>query len=198
MKDSSHSIATRGGTGNTNNTGDGNTFLDINGDLTIDLNFSNRKPLNRTALFTFCEAFSEVDSVEDNEFPLASPSKFLKKMDYNELQDYKQIFEGCALYYNDVELVLSQFTRREKIPNSIHKVYKKILKNYHSEYNADLICYDMAEELLGIIHNDVRSLDEKLGIDKEDFELAIDALMYYTFTKCKILRPVPKNITEEE
>lgn len=191
----SNSIDSRGGKGNINNTGDRNAF--VNCDTYIDLKSFERKPLNRTALFTFCDYFSNLDSLEDNDIPLTNPSKFAEKMNYNELVRYKQTFEDCDIYYNEVEIVLSQFSRREKIPNTINKVYNRILDT-HPNFISDEICSAIAKELLGIISNDDRSLNSELELDREDFELAIDALMYYTFTKCKILKPVPKTTNEEE
>ncbi|RLQ89996.1 hypothetical protein [Falsibacillus albus] len=162
-----------------NSTGDGATFE-------INHYAGQNKILNRTYLFDFCVQFSELeDASEDYDTELTSD--FEGKMDYNEIDLYKEIFFECDHYLDDVESILEGIPRRERILKKINTKYKK-LKRFSQWENKDEICEGVYQYLFETIENDNKSKDMYL----EDAELAIHALMYYAFTKCKLLDPIPK------
>ncbi len=162
-----------------NNTGDGATF---------EINHYNgqNKILNRTYLFEFCMKFSELDDAQE-EYDAEVTSDFEGKMNYNEIEVYKEIFFECDHYLDDVELILEEIPRRQRILRNINTRYKKI-KGLSQWKSKDQICEGVYEYLLDKIQNDSNSTD----IYDEDVELAIHALMYYAFTKCKLLDPIPE------
>ncbi|MGE7916676.1 hypothetical protein [Lysinibacillus xylanilyticus] len=176
------SINTRGGTGNFNNTGDYPIF----GDVTFQL--PKPKTLNRTVLYEFCKQFSESTLPEpttDEEKKL--PSGISEKMQYNEISVYKKVFKSCDIYLDDVEDILNQIPKRESIIRKIERLYDhtKIEKKWDDK---DQLCKIVFDTLFESVSNDPQSSH----LYDEDAELAIEVLMYYAFTKCKLLDPVPK------
>ncbi|QDP39447.1 hypothetical protein [Radiobacillus deserti] len=162
-----------------NNTGEGARFE-------INHYAGQKKILNRTYLFDFCLKFSEVDDVPDG-YDADFTSDFEGKMDYNEIDVYKEIFFECDHYLDDVESILEEIPRRQRILSNINTKYKK-LKRFGKWDNKDELCEGVYNYLIETIQNDDNSKDIYL----EDAELAIHALMYYAFTKCKLLDPIPK------
>jgi hypothetical protein len=161
-----------------NNTGDGVNF-EINNYI------GQKKILNRTYLFEFCLKFSEVeDAPEDYDAILTSD--FEGKMNYNEIDVYKDIFMDCDHYLDDVETILEGIPRRQRILSNINTKYKK-LKAFGQLENKDEICEGVYNYLIEVVQNDNNSS----GFFVEDIDLAIHSLMYYAFTKCKLLDPIP-------
>ncbi len=176
------SITNRGGRGNINNTGDNPIF----GDVTFQL--PRQKTLNRTVLYEFCKQFSEStlpEPIADEESIL--PSGINEKMQYNEISVYKKVFTSCDIFLDDVEEILNQIPKREKIVRKIERLYDhtKIEKKWDDK---DQLCKIVFDTLLETVSTDPQSS----SLFDEDAELAIEALMYYAFTKCKLLDPVPK------
>lgn len=166
-------------TGNNNIIGDGNTYVE---QLVLD----EPRFLNKTVLFQFCDIFSSQEFSESSDLELEIPSKFDEKMSYNDLNTYKIIFKECDIYYDDVENILTQFPKREKIIKKINRIYLNIITE-ENRLSSDSICQKISLRLIEVISQDTRSSP----LEIEDVELAIEALMYYTFTKCKILKRVP-------
>jgi len=166
------------GDGTINNTGDRAKF-EIN-------NYAGQKKiLNRTYLFDFCLKFSEVEDVPDD-YETNLTSDFEVKMHYNEIDIYKDIFLECDHYLDDVETILKGITRRQRILSKINTKYKK-LKGFGKWESKDELCEGVYNYLIESVQNDNNSTN----IYVEDVELAIHALMYYAFTKCKLLDPIP-------
>lgn len=166
------------GNNNLANTGNNNSFVTLN----ID---SSSKTLNKTFLYDFCKMFSEVeDSLEeDNHF--MAPSGIIQKIEYNEIENYKVIFEECDFYLKDVEEILNQIPKRKRIIFNIHKTYLRAKKE--TGFSKDDMCDFVHDEL----YTQLINCREAKDISVQDAQLAICALMYYAFTKCKLLDPVP-------
>ncbi|MEK5069613.1 hypothetical protein [Sporosarcina sp. FSL K6-1508] len=142
--------------------------------------------LNKTYLYGFCVKFSEVeDTAESYDTEIASDIE--EKMDYNEIDLYKEIFFECDHYIDDVEAILEEIPRRQRILSKINNKYKRF-KKFEKWNDKDELCEWVYNYLYETIENDQSSGD----IFLEDAELAIQALMYYSFTKCKLLDPIPK------
>lgn len=164
-----------------NNTGDGAKFE-------IHHHNGSQKILNRTYLYDFCVQFSEVEDNNES-YSTEVTSDIEEKMDYNEIELYKEIFFECDHYIDDVELILEGIPRRQRILSKINNKYRR-LKAFEKWQSKDQICEWVYNYLIETIENDKNAGD----IILEDVELAIHALMYYTFTKCKLLDPIPSAV----
>lgn len=162
-----------------NNTGDGNTFV---------VNPYPPKNLNRTYLYDFCYKFAEIEDPPEP-YDTELPSNIQSKMNYNEINAYRQVFFDVDHYYDDVELILEEIPKRERILSSIKGKYDRF-KRSTVWGNKDELCDLIYDFLMERVEND----ESSNGIIWEDVELGIKALMYYAFVKCKLLDPVPKSM----
>lgn len=143
--------------------------------------------LNRTRLYDFCKAFSEIDGLDEPDYSIDLPSDISEKINYNELKEFKEVFLDVSHTLEDVETVLSEIPKRGNVIRKIKGVYLnfKIEKNYK---NKDNLCRLVFNELLQIVNTSI----DKNELYMEDTYFAIQSLMYYAFTKCQILDKVPK------
>ncbi|MFU1796434.1 ABC-three component system protein [Paenibacillus azoreducens] len=169
------------GLNSVNNTGNGNHF-------NIQNHLSAARILNRTYLYDFCEKFSMVDDGSDG-YNTNITSGINDKIAYNEISLYKDIFKECDHYYEDVESILEEIPKRQRILTNINIQYRR-LKELDEWNSKDELCDKVYQYLIQTIENDQNSGN----IVVEDVELAIHSLMYYTFVKCKLLDPLPQNL----
>ncbi|WP_313893896.1 hypothetical protein [Psychrobacillus sp.] len=161
-----------------------------NQNLQIDtVNIINKK-LNRSKLFQFCINFSERIEEEPSENTNLSPSEFDEKMEYNKMGYYKTIFRDCDHYLDDVQTVLNSIPKKHLIISRINYKYLEFKSNYIIFEDTDLICREIEDYLK--IQADNSYSPQDIILDDEEIIFAIQALMYYTFTRCKILEPVPE------
>ncbi len=173
------------GNRNTNISGDGNT---LDQRTIVNVSYESRF-LPRTLLFEFCDKFSKIEVPGDVDNP-KKPSEYVAKMEYNSIEVYRSIFLEVDHYYDDIEDILLEIVRRDRILSNINKTYTKY-KGFHKGVDNDQICELVYDYLLQQTLNDVSFS----GMFIEDTQEAIYALMYYAFTKCRLLDPVPDKQT---
>lgn len=143
------------------------------------------KSINRSYLYDFCLKFVEVEDPV-NRYSTETPTDIDDKMDYNEIILYKDLFSECDHHYEDVENVLNEIPKRERILSKINNKYKR-LKHFTAWQDKDELCEALYCDLIKTIDGSLHSQE----IHDEDKELAILSLMYYAFVKCKLLDPIP-------
>ncbi len=143
------------------------------------------KTLNRSYLFDICEKISRLPEAEE-EYKLSIPSGIIEKMEYHELVIYRAKFESTDHLLGDVEGILKEFLKPSSIINTVHFIYLE-----HREAaqwtNKDSLCKLVFEDLKIRLSKDRNAEDFWV----EEAEHALYALMYYCFTKCKLLDPIP-------
>lgn len=170
------------GDGVINNTGDG---VSIGATYHI---YHQPKFLNSSILYDFCVEFSKIEfELHLDDDPQTPPSDIEEKITFNEIDVYKDIFQDCEQYYDDVEEILKEVPNRQKIIKNINQKYKKI-KKFEEWVDKDQLCQLMFQDLYNILAN----VQNKNVILEEDANLSIHAIMYYAFVKCKLLDPVPQ------
>ncbi|MBP3950299.1 ABC-three component system protein [Bacillus suaedae] len=165
---------------NLNNTGSDNDFSST----TNNYYSQGLKTLNRSYLYEFCEAFSQVDPAIENDYNTQLTSDITKKMTHNEIDVYRTIFQECDHYYSDVDSILLEIPKRQRIITNINRTYIK-KKNFEKWENKDHLCDLVYQSLYQILVNNLGS-----DIMEEDATEAIHAIMYYAFIKCKLLDPI--------
>ena len=108
-------------------------------------------------------------------------------MGYNEIVEYQEIFHDVDHYYDDVEMILEEIPKRERILASIKNHHRR-LKRSEEWNNKDELC-DLVYDCM---MDNIKTVDTVSDMTLEDAELGIHVLMYYAFVKCKLLDPVPK------
>lgn len=170
------------GDGNTNNSGNNNDFRKYEAHY-----YDTAKSINRSYLFDFCLEFSKIELAPDNEYDTSTVSGYEDKMDYNEIDIYKDIFTACAHYIEDVESILNEIPNRELLVKNINTVYKK-MKKFESWPDKDHLCDLVFKNLYTKLAENISSND----LVEEQANEAIHTIMYYALTKCKLLDPIPE------
>lgn len=142
--------------------------------------------LNRTLLFDFCEKIISI-GIGYDEYEITTATNFDDKIQYNEIEIYKEIFYECDYYLEEVELVLEEIPNRQLVLQKINKIYKKE-KKFSKENCKDKLC----ENVYNILFEQVKSDQNSSSLLIEEVEQSLHLIMYYSFTKCKLLDPMPK------
>lgn len=167
------------GQNNINNTGDNNT-----------INIYQSNSLQRSVLATYCQKLLDsinADEIEKDkqDYELSEVSDFEDKMNLNRLNTYRDIFEMVDHNYLAVEEVLNSFPEREKVIKHIRLIYLEQKIALSDPPDGDLVCLTLSAKLLELLEG---RIPQEYYI--ESLKIAINSLMYYAFTKCKILQPV--------
>lgn len=151
-----------------------------------------RQP-KRSVLTKVCLSISNSDLSEETSYDLDSNSDWIKKYEYNDVNVFQEIFEIYSLNYPIIEQVLINIPEdREIMIRKIRVLYLQT-KNRTCE---DSIYTSKGDQILERIFSQIRNIVfDELGDDSsrdqikyiEEYEESIYLIMFYSFTKCKIL-----------
>lgn len=148
--------------------------------------------LNRSILFEVCKSISDMDIAYDDSYSIKGNSDWNAKFEYNNVDKYIEIFENYSDAYDDVSKVINSNPKKNIMIKKIRKIYLEKEKevNKKNVINGDEIIEAVFNEIKYHIYVIDTNQDEKL-ID-EYVDEAIYMIMFYTFSLCKLLKPVPK------
>lgn len=178
------SEAIRSGADSNNIIGNNNRIGDT---LLYIPNPNNR--MKRSVLYDVCCTLSKAEMNDREEYALHTNSDWLEKIEYNDIDEYKDVFEMYSFYYGVVEEVLKQIPKREVLIRNIKTIYRKN-KRIHFNCTKDEILDAVFNELSEIVVQSDQFSDEGL-LEEEKCE-AIYLIMFYAFTKCQLLDVVPR------
>lgn len=164
------------------NTGDGNT---ISLYKTVENN-----SFKRSILYDICRAIknASIPLYEELDYDFKE-SGWDEKMDYNQIQIYADIFRQEAFAYDELDEVMREFTNREAMIMKINHTYRMTLKEQtNPNIDNDTILEEVFNKLMKVV--DDSSFPEKKQIHIEQKERYIRLIMFYAFTKCKLLKAV--------
>jgi len=134
--------------------------------------------------------------IKDANIPLSEEDEYLfkgsgweEKMEYNHIDVYADIFRQEAFAYDNLDNVMKEFSNRQEMIMKINHTYKMVLKD-HSEptIDNDIVLEEVFHKLMKVV--DDSSLPEADQIYLEHKERYIRLIMFYAFTKCKLLKAV--------
>lgn len=179
-----------------NNAKSGDNGASIVGDknsiTTINLGGQTPKILKRSILFDICKTIAELDIVYDDEYSIQQNSDWMEKFEYNKVDLYVEIFDVYSDGYDEVSKVLQGYLKKTIMVKKIRTVYLEIEKIREKEdFDGDYVVKQVFERLKQEICYSAWISESDL-LD-EEVDAAIYMVMFYTFTKCKLLKPVPKD-----
>lgn len=162
--------------------GDGNTVNSYR----LDIN-SNRV-IPRSLLRDICVQIANMD-VEESDYSIQGNSDWMKKFEYNSVTKYIEIFDEYSDGYDSLCDVLSTYPDSTLMIKKIRTVYLKIKPTDNT--NGDFIL----EQIFDILKNELCTQDffNTTNLFDEEIDSAIYLIMFYAFTKCKILEVVTGN-----
>ncbi|MBL1228280.1 hypothetical protein IW492_03410 [Enterococcus sp. BWB1-3] len=151
------------------------------------VNLHGVKPVPSISLiYNVCKVISEIEFEAIEKYSIEKNSEWNAKIAYNEIQSYKTIFQDQYLSYDKVEQALKTIPKRDLIIQNIRTIYQKEkVKND----NKDEVLNQVFEELSNLVVTSGISCGNELY--EEEKNDAIYSVMFYTFTKCQLLEPLP-------
>lgn len=171
-----------GGSDSVNTIGNGNV-------ISVVKNIENNT-FQKSILYDICQAIKSADiPLYDNPAYRFIESAWDEKMDYNRIDVYATIFKQEAFAYRELEVVMKEFTNRAEMILKINHTYRMVLKELDgTTKDNDIVLDNVLCKLMKIV--DDSSLPEKRQLYLEQKERYIKLIMFYAFTKCKLLEPV--------
>ncbi|WPK11285.1 hypothetical protein R6U77_15535 [Lysinibacillus louembei] len=164
----------------------GNNSHVINGNnSTIEISYS-LKTVTPSDIYKVCEIL-DGNLNENNDFIFDLNPDWLEKMEYNFLDHYKDIFEEYCIFYEAVEEVFrSTNINGTRLLRRINIIYKDILiENAH--LNSDKIIKNVINTLKKVVEDSY----EETTLTTEHIEDVILSVVFFAFTRCKVLEKPP-------
>ncbi|WP_413536692.1 hypothetical protein [Carnobacterium divergens] len=153
------------------------------------VNWHGVKPVPSISLiYNVCKVISELEFEATEKYSIEKNSEWNSKIAYNEIHSYKTIFQDQYLSYDKVEQALKTIPKRDLIVRNIRTIYQK--EKVKNE-NKDEVLDQVFEELSSLVVTSGISCGNELY--EEEKNDAIYSVMFYTFTKCQLLEPVPNH-----
>jgi hypothetical protein len=179
--------------GSSASSGDNGTSLVGDNNTVKTFNFVSQTPriLNRSAIFDVCKTIAELDIEYDDEYSIQTNSDWMEKFEYNDVDMYIDVFDNYSDGYDVVARVLHGYLKKTIMVKKIRTVYLEVEKvrkkeKLDGDYVIKQVFIRLKEE---VCYSALISESELLD---EEVDEAIYLIMFYAFTKCKLLKPVPK------
>ncbi|MFD1040340.1 hypothetical protein ACFQ3N_18350 [Virgibacillus byunsanensis] len=173
--------------------GDNGTSIVGNKNSLTTFNFSSHTPkiLKRSAVFDVCKIIAELDIDYDDEYSIQNNSDWMEKFEYNKVDLYVEVFDNYSDGYDEVSKVLHGYLKKTIMVKKIRTVYLEIERVREKEkLDGDFVIKQVFDRLKEEVWYNA-SINESDILD-EEVDAAIYMIMFYAFTKCKLLKPVPK------
>lgn len=173
--------------------GDNGTSIVGNENTLTTFSFGSHTPkiLKRSAIFDVCQTIAELDIAYDDEYSIQNNSDWMEKFEYNKVDLYVEVFDNYSDGYDDVSKVLHGYLKKTIMVKKIRTVYLEVERlrkeeNLDGDYVIKQVFDRLKEEVC------YSALISESDLLDEEVDAAIYMIMFYAFTKCKLLRPVPK------
>ncbi|HFK1513852.1 hypothetical protein [Bacillus paranthracis] len=156
-----------------------------------DVKIINSIPItNRSFLYDVCCTIADANIEETAEYSISTNSEWSAKMKYNKIKKYAALFDLHSYSYGDVEEILENFEKRTTLIRHIKGIYVVFLIE-QEELSKDKILDLVFDELKRIVIECNVSSGNLLT--EEQKSETIYQVMFYAFTKCQLLDPIPES-----
>jgi hypothetical protein len=149
---------------------------------------------NRSFLYDVCCIIADTDINETAEYSIETNSEWSAKMKYNKIKKYKALFQLHSYSYGDVEEILENFEKRTTLIRHIKGIYINFLLEYE-ELSKDKVLDLVFEQLIRIVKE--CNVSSGFQLSEEQKSETIYQVMFYAFTKCQLLDPIPESEREK-
>lgn len=173
--------------------GDNGTSIVGDHNNVLEIKFDSKTPriLKRSVIFDVCKQIAELDIEYDDEYSIQTNSDWMEKFEFNNVDDYIEVFDNYSDRYDEVSKVLHSYLKKTVMIQKIRAVYLKVEKvRKREKLDGDYVIEEVFNRLKeGVLYSEY--ISGSVSVD-EEFDEAIYLIMFYAFTKCKLLKPVPK------
>ena len=167
--------------------GEGNTIFKEN-NITV---INNTVRCNPSMLYDLCKKLCEkIDfkEIEELEYEMYN-SDWIEKLEYNKIEKvYLNIFKEISLDLDTIEEVVNSLDNQDSFIKWINLKYQKLCVKFPKKTKEQILIAlndEMEEHLKDTIKNDNIYTIEELSLN-------IDRILFYAFTRCKVLDPIKK------
>lgn len=174
--------------------GDNGTSIVGDNNSLRTFNFGSHTPkiLSRSAIFDICTIIAELDIDYDDEYSIQTNSDWMEKFEYNKVDLYIEVFDTYSDGYDEVSKVLHGYLKKTIMVKKIRTVYLEVEKVRETErLDGDYVIKQVFNRLKEEVC--YSALISESDLLDEEVDEAIYMIMFYVFTKCKLLKPVPKD-----
>ncbi|MGZ9697641.1 hypothetical protein ACVU03_07325 [Bacillus safensis] len=180
---------------NSARSGDNGTSIVGNENKLTTVNIGSQTPkiLKRSAIFDVCKIIADLDIDYDDEYSIQNNSDWMEKFEHNKVKVYVEIFDNYSDGYDEVSKVLNGYLKKSIMVKKIRTVYLEVEKIREEEkFDGDYVI----NQVFNRIKEEVcySALISESDLLDEEVDEAIYLIMFYAFTKCKLLKPVPKDV----
>ncbi|MDW8727144.1 hypothetical protein Q7W11_09240 [Streptococcus suis] len=161
--------------------GDGNIGKQIN------INSSLPSVLPRSLLLEICKRITAMD-IEIAEYSIQENTDWMRKFEFNGVAKYIDIFDDYSDGYDVLCEVLKSIPRSTLMIKKIRTVYIKVKTTERINENGDYILEQIFNKLKEEVC--VQGQIGEFELLDEEVDAAIYLIMFYAFTKCKILEVI--------
>lgn len=151
----------------------------------ITLNNYNVIP-KRTIIFDLCELIAN-ENIPSGDYSIKENGNWSLKLSFNNVNEYLDVFDDyCDIYLEFEEILNEQYSDREKMVRKIHHIYRHTrIDNPDNKLDGDFILQNVFNELKKVVSS--ANFDPTNQIEEEEIDRTLILIMFYTFTKCKLL-----------
>ncbi|MED4592291.1 MULTISPECIES: hypothetical protein [Bacillus] len=160
---------------------------------TVNLGSQTPKILKRSVIFDVCKIIAELDIDYDDEYSIHNNSDWMEKFEHNKVKAYVEIFDNYSDGYDEVSKVLHGYLKKSIMVKKIRTVYLEVEKVREDEkLDGDYVINQVFRRIKEEVW--YNALINESDLIDEEVDEAIYLIMFYAFTKCKLLKPVPKDV----
>jgi hypothetical protein len=149
---------------------------------------------NRSFLYDVCCIIADADIDENAEYSIHTNSEWNAKMKYNGIKKYARLFDLHSYSYGDVEEILANFEKRAILIRHIKGIYIGFLSEREG-LSKDKLLDLVFTKLLRIVKE--CNISSGNLLTEEQKSETIYQVMFYAFTKCQLLEPIPESEREK-
>ena len=174
----------KSGSHSTNVIGDGNEVVTY-------ITKSASTAIRRSYLYEVCKELLDADIKPSDDYSLKTPSEWTEKLDYNSVSpNYVEILTADQHAYDVIEEVMISFKNRDVLIKKVNYLYHVAdAEREKTTKDADFVLDNVFRALCDALKDHEDGLTERLP--DEERERCVWLIMFYAFTKCKILKKPP-------
>lgn len=169
----------------------GSDNISVNGQGNNITIINNTVRCNPSILYDLCKKLcKKIDfkEIEELEYEMYN-SDWIEKLEYNKIEKvYLNIFKEISLDLDIIEEVVNSLDNQDSFIKWINLKYQKLCVKFPKKTKEQILIAlneEMEEQLKNTIENDNIYAIEELSLN-------IDRILFYAFTRCKVLDPIKK------
>ncbi|MBC2174231.1 hypothetical protein [Listeria booriae] len=151
------------------------------------------KSMKRSVVHEICVRVAETDLDYVDEYSIRGNVDWNEKLEFNRVGIFVDIFENYSDGYTEVEKILVGYPERDVMVKKIHTMYLKQEREREKlDKDSDFVLEEVFNQIKETVCLGHYFSDSEDNLIDEEVDEAIYLIMFYVFTKCKLLKKPTK------